>query len=413
MERIGIELEEAVGLIEQYICPVTDMEYAAVEDADGRILAEDVYADMDQPPFPRSPLDGFAFRSCDVRDASEAAPAVLEVSQIIYAGDWWKESIGPGQAARIMTGAPIPEGADCVIRQEETSWAEDGSTVDDCIGYRVRIPHPMKEYQNYCFQGEDVTKGTLLLAKGCRIGYVEQGILASSGCRQVLVYKRPRVSLFVTGDELWSGDGPLPPGKIYDANMHLLAGRLGELGYGPVTARMLGDEPELVAEEIRRALEGSELIVTCGGVSVGDKDIFHQVLPILGAERIFWRVRVKPGTPVMFAMCGRTPMIHLSGNPFAALATFELFVRPALYKLTGDERVRLSYVKAVLAEGFPKKGGRRMLRARLEGQQVHIPPTGQHSSGMLHSMRGCNCLIDLPPSKEPVQAGQQVKVILL
>lgn len=413
MERIGVALEEAVRIIEESICPVQNTEAAAVEAADGRILAEDVYASMDQPPFPRSPLDGFAFRSSDVEDACEAAPAVLRVNQIIYAGEWWKTSVGPGQAARIMTGAPMPEGADCVIRQEETNWAEDGSGADDCIGFQVRISHPMKPYQNYCFQGEDVKKGTLLLKKGSRIGYVEQGILASAGYQQVQVYKKPKVSLFVTGDELWSGSEPLPPGKIYDANMHLLTGRLKELGYEPVTARMLGDDPELVAEEIRSALAQSDLIVTCGGVSVGDKDIFHQVLPILGAERKFWRVRVKPGTPAMFAVCGQTPMIHLSGNPFAALATFELFVRPALYKLTGDERVRVKYAKAVLAEDFPKTGGRRMLRARLEGQQVHIPPTGQHSSGMLHSMRGCNCLIDLPAVKEPVKAGEQVDVILL
>lgn len=413
MERIGIELEEAVNLIEQNIFPVRETEAVDVEAAEGRILAEDVYAVIDQPPFPRAPLDGFAFRSCDVKDADEHTPVVLEVNQIVYAGDWWKMPVGPGKAARIMTGAPIPEGADCVIRQEETSWPEDRDNAGDCIGYRVRIPHPMKAYENYCFQGEDVKKGALLLEKGSRIGYVEQGILASAGCRKALVYRKPRIALFATGDELWNSSEPLPPGKIYDANLHLMSGRLGEFGYKPAAAKMLGDDPAYAAEEISRVLQEADLVVTCGGVSVGDKDIFHQVLPLLGAERIFWRVLLKPGTPAMFAVCRQTPMIHLSGNPFAALATFELLVRPALYKLTGDERFRMKCVQAVIAEDFLKTGGRRMLRARLEDGKVHIPPTGQHSSGMLHSMRGCNCLIDLPPSEEPVKAGQIVKVRLL
>lgn len=407
------EFDEALSLIEQYISAVSDTETVEAETAGGRILAEDLYSPLDQPPFPRSPLDGFALRSCDVRDACEAAPAVLEVRQIIYAGDWWKEPVGPGQAARIMTGAPIPEGADCVIRQEDTSWAEDGSRAAGCIGYRVRIPHPVGQYENYCFQGEDMKAGMLLLPKGSRIGYVEQGILASAGYRNAVVYKKPRVALFVTGDELWNGSGPLPPGKIYDANMHLLAGRLRELGYAPATVKMLGDDPELVSEEIRRARKNSELIITCGGVSVGDKDIFHEVLPMLGAKLIFWRVRIKPGSPMMFAMYGQTPMIHLSGNPFAALATFELFVRPALYRMTGDPRLAFQYADAVMAEDFKKGGCRRFLRARLEGGKVYLPAGGLHSSGMLHSMLGCNCLLDLPASREPVKAGQKVRVLLL
>ena len=403
MDKIGIELEEAQALIRHHISPVTDTEVTGVLHAAGRILAEDIYAAVDQPPFPRSPLDGYAFRSRDVADASEEAPVVLQVAARVCAGEWCGRMVGAGEVVRIMTGAPMPEGADCVIRQEEVERR----------GEQILVPHPMKEYENYCFQGEDVKAGTLLVERGSTLGYIEQGILAAGGYDQVTVYRKPRIALFDTGDELVQAGEPLRPGKIYDANLQLLYGRLEELGYRPVTAKALGDDVDAVAEAIRQAAAQADLVITTGGVSVGEKDIFHQVLPCLGAERLFWRIRMKPGTPALFALSDGTPMIHLSGNPFAALATFELLAKTALERLSGDRRLQEKRTRAILANSFRKTGRRRFLRGRLEDGMVTLPPTGMHASGVLSSMRGCNCLVDVPSSEKPLAAGDPVEVILL
>ncbi len=403
MDKIGIELEEAQALIRQHISPVTDTETVSVLHAAGRILAEDIYAVVDQPPFPRSPLDGYAFRSRDVAAASEDAPVILQVTARVCAGEWCDKVVGPGTAVRIMTGAPMPEGTDCVIRQEEVERS----------GEQIRVSHPMREYENYCFQGENVKAGTLLVGRGITLSYIEQGILASGGYDKVTVYRKVRIALFDTGDELIQPGEPLLPGKIYDANLQLLYGRLEELGYQPVMAGTMGDDTDSVAEAIRQAASQVDLVITTGGVSVGEKDIFHQVLPRLGAERLFWRIRIKPGTPAMFALYEGIPMIHLSGNPFAALATFELLAKTALERLSGDSRLREKRTKAVLANGFKKAGRRRFLRGHLENGVVSLPPTGMHASGVLFSMRGCNCLVDVPSSKEPLAPGDQVEVILL
>ena len=406
MERTGIELEEAVELITAQIHRITDTETVSLPEAAGRVLAEDCYSEMDNPPFDRSPLDGYAFCSRDVAEAGEGSPVKLMVTEVLYAGSWYRGAVEQGQAVRIMTGAPVPPGADCVIRQEEVR-TEEGSP-----GH-VFIPHPMKAFENYCFQGEDIKKGTRILEKGTFIGCLEQGILASVGITRVPVYRKPRIAFYVAGDELCQAGEKLAPGKIYDANCWILSGRLRDLGYAPWVSRMMGDDPEAVAAEIREVIDQADLIVTTGGVSVGDKDIFHQVLPLLGAERLFWRVKMKPGTPAMFAVFRGKPMIHLSGNPFAAAATLELLVRPALKCLTGDENLSLRRVKAVLAAPFKRSGGRRFVRGRLEDGIVTLPPAEKHASGMLFSMRGCNCLAEIPASQVPMEAGEKVDVILL
>ncbi|MDE6982234.1 MAG: molybdopterin molybdotransferase MoeA, partial [Lachnospiraceae bacterium] len=385
---------------------ITDTETVSLREAAGRILARACRSDMDNPPFDRSPLDGYAFRSGDVAGASQESPVKLKITEVLWAGSWYSGPVGQGQAVRIMTGAPIPPGADCVIRQEEVVREEGGSE-------SVLIPHPMKVFENYCFQGEDVKKGTEILEQGAFLGGLEQGILASVGINQVQAYRKPRIAFYVAGDELCQAGDELGAGKIYDANYWILSGRLRDLGCEPCVSRMMGDDPEAVAREIRDVIDRVDLVITTGGVSVGDKDIFHQVLPILGARRVFWRVRMKPGTPAMFAMFRGKPMIHLSGNPFAASATLELLVRPALCKLTGNENLAPRRESAVLAAPFEKAGGRGDLRGCREGGVVTLPPMEKHASGMLFSMRGCNCLAEIPPSKVPMEAGQAVDVIML
>ena len=406
MERIGIELEEAVRIITEAIQPILETEMVTLEEAGGRIAARSYCSQIDNPPFDRSPLDGYAFRSQDVKEATSDAPIKLRVTRTLYAGDWYDKGVEAGEAVRIMTGAPIPPGADCVIRQEETSLCQREPDV-------VLIPHSMKPYENYCFQGEDTKNGTLLLSKGEVIGSIEQGILASAGIAQAEVYRKPRIALFVSGDELCSPGEELKPGKIYDSNLWLLSGRMRELGISPMVQKMAGDDPQEIAEEIKKVIGQADMVITTGGVSVGAKDIFHQVLPLLGAKRLFWRVSMKPGTPAMFALFSGKPMLHLSGNPFAAAATFELLAVPALENMTGDLRLADKHKKAILGVEFKKSGGRRFVRGRLEQGTVTLPITQKHSSGILFSMKGCNCLVDLLPSKEPVKAGQEVDVVLL
>lgn len=405
MERIGIELEEAVKLILDATKNGTGTKRILVSEAGGRTLAEAFYAPMDNPPFDRSPLDGYALRSQDTKGASPEHPAVLTVVDTVYAGGWCTLTLKGGQAVCLTTGAPIAEGADCIIRQEDVKRDENGM---------LEVYQELMPYENYCFAGEDVKKGTLLIEKGTRITYVEQAILASMGIEEIAVFQKPRAALLVTGDELIMPGQKLVQGKIYDSNLQMIFGRMQEMGITPVVAKQAGDSAEEVAQEILGLLPQVDAVITTGGVSVGAKDIFHQVLPLIKADRLFWRVKLKPGTPAMFAVCQGVPLLHLSGNPFAAITTFELLARPMLEKLNGNSRQGLERVQAVLDGEFEKSSmGRRFLRGTLIGQAVMIPPTGKHSSGMISSMSGCNCLIDIPAGSEKLVQGSQVEVLKL
>lgn len=400
-----IELETAVSVILENTAPVKETRSVSVLEAGGRVLAEDFYAPIDNPPFPRSPLDGYALRSADTKGAGENQPVLFKVADTVYAGGYSSHLLAEGEAVRIMTGAPIPAGADCVIRQEDVRADESG---------QVQVYQELKPYENYCFTGEDVRQGTLLLKKGRCLGHIEQAVLSSCGKEYVTVYRRLRAALLVTGDELISPGEYLNPGKIYDSNLQLLYGRMQELGITPVVAGYRKDDPKAIALELGGMAKDIDVVVTTGGVSVGAKDIFHEVIPILGSEQKFWGIQMKPGTPAMFCTYEGIPMLHLSGNPFAALTTFELLGRPMLAKMTGNGRLDLKREKAVLAGDFDKASpGRRFLRGKLAGGQVVIPPTGKHASGMLISMLDCNCLIDVPADSGPLKAGMAVEVVVL
>lgn len=402
MGLTGIELEQAVEIITGQTKKISEKESISVWDAGGRLLAQDVAAAFDQPPFPRSPLDGYAFDAEAVRGAMKNRPAELTVVERICAGEYSDKQIRTGEAVRIMTGAPIPSGCNCVIRQEEV-WTE---------GCRLLIDRELQPYENYCFAGEDYPVGTQLMQDGDRLSFVEMGILASAGYDQVLVYRRPCIALFVTGDELLEPGEVLRAGKIYDSNLYMLAGRLRELGAEICCVGRLVDEPETVCTHLLEAAAQADAIITTGGVSVGEKDIFHQVLPMLRCDRLFWRVLLKPGTPVMFSAINGVPMLNLSGNPFAALTTFELLGRPMLTQLTGDERLTAVRREAVMEVAFRKESRtRRFVRAVCCDGKVTIPHT--HSSGMLASMKGCNCLIDIPAGTKGIDKGEKITVLLL
>ncbi len=404
MDLIGIELEHALEIILDNVKEINKVEEVTLWDAGNRILAEDIYSPIDNPPFDKSPLDGFALRSQDLTGASKDNPIKISVVDIIYAGHYSHKEIKEGQAARIMTGAPIPGGADCIIRLED---------VVEKSGH-ILVSKELRQYDNYCFKGEDVIKGNLILTRGERITYIEQGILASLGLDKVRVYEKPRLALLVTGDEIIAPGEELALGKIYDSNLTLLYSRLSELGFAPQIAGYLPDDPSLAAKKLAEVSQEVDLIVTTGGVSVGDKDILHDVLPIMGANRLFWRVNLKPGTPAMFATYKDTVMFHLSGNPFAAITTFELLVRPYLAKVSKDASVGTKRKKAILDNDFTKESkGRRFIRAREEDSKVIVPQASKHASGILSSMKGCNCLIDIAAGSPKLPKGTQVDIIVL
>lgn len=400
--RTRIELEEARALMAESVRPL-GVEQVSRQEALGRTLAEDVTAPLDQPPFDRSPLDGYALRSADLTGASPEHPVSLRVVETVYAGGVSSRVLGPGEAIRIMTGAMLPRGCDCVLQHERTDNGLE----------QVQIYAALSPHDNYCDRGEDYRTGEVLLPAGTVVDAAAVGVLASAGLSSVPVRRRPVVRVLSTGDEVVSPDlHPLPAGKIYGSNQELLTARLRELGISDVKGLLIGDDPREVADTMAQLLGECDLLITTGGVSAGDKDIFHEALPLLGAERVFWKVNLKPGTPAMYSLWQGQPILSLSGNPFAAAATFELLARPLLAALTGESRFSLRSRTAVVEGSFPKASpGRRFLRGFYQEGRVSL--TGKNDSGMLASLVGCNCLVDLPAGSPPVQEGQTVTVLLL
>ena len=406
MEK-DISVERAIELLSSAVSPLGSEDVPAAE-AHGRVLAQDVIAPIDQPPWPRSPLDGYAFRAADSKGAGKDSPVSLRVVDTVYAGGWSDKEISAGEAVRLMTGAPIPSGCDCVLRQEDT----------DLGGETVQIYKELRAWDNYCFPGEDFKKGDVLLRAGTRLAGNAVGILASAGLwredETLSVRRRVRCALLCTGDELVENTvRPLPRGKIYSSNNAVLAARLQELGAAVTVSRSaFGDDAAALASQIRACAEEADLILTTGGVSVGAKDILHETLPMLGAERLFWRVALKPGSPLMFSLWEGKPILSLSGNPFAASATFELFARPLLAALSGCGDLLPQVFPAVLDTPFAKFGrGRRFVRGVFRNGHVTLPEG--HSSGELRSAAGTNCLAEIPQANAPLEAGSTVNVWLL
>ncbi len=404
--REGLELiplEEAVRALESRVEALPGEEAVPLEEARGRVLAREITAAIANPPFDRSPLDGYALRAEDIAGASKESPARLSVIAEVCAGGWFDGTAGPGQAVRIMTGGAIPGGCDCVVRQEDTDYGEE----------TVAVYRPVSCHQNYCFAGEDIQRGAVLMAAGEKLGPVHIGVLAGQGLVRVPVRPRVRAAIVSTGDEIVPVGVPLAPGKIYNSSLLMLRARLEELGVVVTSARSVGDDPGAVAQAIRAGYEDADLVITTGGVSVGKKDILHDTLPLLGAERLFWRVQMKPGTPILCGLYQGKPLCCLSGNPFAAIATFELILRPMLAKLSGDGSMNYRRTTGRMAEDFPKRSpGRRFIRARYRDGLVTLGRQN-HSSGALYSMVGCNCLVDIEAGNKGLRAGDIVKVVLL
>ena len=395
-----LRLEEAVQILQEEVRVIEETEEVELLKASGRILAEEKRALEDQPPFPRSPLDGYALRGAQTRGAEKDSPRIFRVVGTVYAGEVFSGYVGENEAVRIMTGAPIPEGADTVIRQEDSNYGKE----------TVEIYRESKPFENYCYQGEDYRKGTVLLKEGTVLDGFSTALAASLGAKCVKVYRKPRIAVISTGDELVQPGQPLSAGKIYDSNRHLISGRLADLGVDAYVSLHGEDEAERMADMLSALAGEADLIITTGGVSVGEKDILHRAVELASARKLFWKVEIKPGAPTLAAVLDKTLLVCLSGNPFAAAANFELLVRPVIAKLTGDKRWLLEKRQARMENDYIKpKGTRRFLRGYMEGETVWAA-TGNHASGALSAMLGCNCLIEISPEQAGAKRGEWVWV---
>lgn len=402
-----IALEEALEILNKNTKALKS-EVVSIKDSLKRVLYGDVKSKINNPPFNKSVFDGYAFKSEDSKGTSKENPIELKIVDEIFAGMWPDREIKSGEAIRIMTGAPIPVGADCVLKQEETERHGD----------LVKIFKEMKANENISFMGEDIKFGETLIKEGKRLDYADLGIMASSGISEVLVYKKPKVSIISTGDEVCDINSTLKPGKIYDSNLYSLSARIEELGYHVLSMEHVGDNIIKIGEAIEKAFEKSDIVFTTGGASVGEKDLMQKVSESIGFEKLFWKIKIKPGSAVVCSKREEKILISLSGNPNAALTTFELLGKPVLKKLEGEEKdINIKREKGILMDSFNKKSPqRRFLRGNViydeKGAKVYITQI-KSGNGILSSLLNANCLIEIEKGNEALNKGEVVNIIKL
>ena len=377
-------------------------EQVKLEQSLGRVLAEEVRANRDQPPYDISAMDGYALRSADLGNV----PAMLEIVEDIKAGDMPTRTLAPGQCARIMTGAPMPQGADAVIRVEDTEAKPDN---------RVQINQSVKPGNDIRRLGENMRNGEVVLAPGTEITPGVIGVLATVKRAQVQVYRRPRVAILSTGNELEGLDEPVDPNKIPNSNSYALMGQVQALGIEPVLLGIARDDPEELARYLKRGLEYDVLLVS-GGTSVGVHDYVRPTIEALGAQMLFWRVAMKPGHPVAFGKVGEKIIFGLPGNPVSSMVCFEEFVVPALRRMMGHARTHRRTIAARMTHNVKHQPGRtefiRVMLAREEGGYA-ATSTGAQGSGMLLSMARADGLAVLSAECNGLAAGSTVAVQLL
>lgn len=399
-----VTVEDALQQILEAVKPLP-LEKINLFAALGRVLGEDIVSGRDIPPNDNSAMDGYALRAEDTAGASRSTPRTLRVIEDIPAGYLPKKKVGAGEAIRIMTGAPIPEGADAVLQVEETERA----------GSDVRIFAALRARTNIRLAGEDVKKGDPVISRGNIIRPAETGMLAALGRSFICVHQRPAVAILATGDELLDIDEPVSPGKIVNSNSYALTAQVLECGGIPIQLGIAKDTKEDLAAKFRAAL-CADVIISSGGVSVGDYDFVKDVITELGSEMKFWQVAMRPGRPLAHGTLAGKPLFGLPGNPVSSMVSFEQFVRPALLKMMGHRNLFRKSVQAVLKETISEKGGfRYFLRAqvRFEDGRYTVTTTGEQGSGILKSMVLANGLIVIPPNLSRLEKGDTVTVQLV
>lgn len=381
--------------------PLLGQERVLITDAVGRILAEDITASWDMPRWTNSAMDGYAVRSQDCMQ-----PARLEIVDFIAAGGASDKAVVPGVAIKIMTGAPLPEGSDAVVPVEET-------TADGTFVQILKAVKPGAHIRN---RGEDVLKGECIVPRGTLLRPAEIGMLASYGKAFLPVYRKPRVAILSTGDELVELGEPLPENRIINSNSLALVAALKEIGAEPVILGIALDNRASHIEKISEGLK-ADVLITSAGVSTGDRDFVRAVLEDLGAKPVFWKVDIKPGRPTTFAMKDGKPIFSLPGNPVSTMVTFEELVKPGLLKMMGHTRVIKQEVEAVLETDLTKKRlgvlNFQRVNITIRDGQYFASCSGDQNTGILKTMVRADALALLPEDKDVFMAGERVKVHIL
>ena len=399
----SMTVAQARAVIARYLKPVAGTMRVPVRSALNRVLAEDLLSPVDVPSHANSAMDGYAVRHADL---SAAAETVLSVSATLLAGHPGGRPLQRGEAARIMTGAPLPAEADTVVMQEQAQREGD----------QVRIAPGQKRGQHVRLPGEDLVKGMPALRRGQKIRPAELGLIASLGIGEVLVYRPLRVAFFSTGDELVSIGQPLGPGQVYDSNRYTLYGMLTSLGFDCLDLGVVRDHPVALESAFEEASRMADVVITSGGVSVGEADFIKPLLARLG-EAVFWKIAMKPGRPLAYGHLGNSHFFGLPGNPVAVMVTFYTFVRDALLALSGMHpvppvpRLRLRTTTPLKKAPGRTEFQRGIASLDADGEWT-VRSTGNQGSGILRSMSEANCFIVLPLESGPVPAGALVEVHL-
>jgi len=398
---VRVSIEEGRDLIlEQITCAGT--EYVPVEECTGRVLSEDILAKENIPPFPRSPYDGYAFRACDTAGADKEHPVTFTIVEELPAGKAPTKTLNKNEAAKILTGAPVPEGADVIEAFEHTEFTDTTVTV-----FKAYKPDT-----NIVPVGEDVKIGQKLLEMGMVLTPSDAGLLAGLGYPEVPVYKKPQAVLISTGSELREPGDELPAGKIRNSSAYALKGYLEKAGAQVRLGGIVVDEAQAVAEKIRKEAEHADIIVTTGGVSVGDYDMVLVALDILGAEILFWKLAMKPGMAFVGAVYEGKLFLGLSGNPSSAAISLFLVGLPGIRKMAGRTEYMTEEIEIALLESFPKRSPARRLipgKMKIIGGQACLDMKPRQGNGMLHPLHGCDVLAELPAGSPPVTAGEKVR----
>ncbi len=397
----SLPVEQARQFIRQFLIPVTDQEPAKLREALGRTLAQDVLSPLNVPPHDNSAMDGYAVHSVPDSDNLQ-----FKMIGSAHAGHPFAGSLAPGECVRIMTGAPIPDGCDSVVMQEHV----------EAEGDRIKLTRELRSGQNIRRTGEDIGQGSAVVRRGQLVGPAEMGLLASLGLDEIPVYRRLRVALFSTGDELQQPGQPLQAGQIYDSNRYSLLGLLQNLGAEIQDRGSIADDPTSLKASLQDAAAHADVIITSGGVSVGEADHIKQLLAEIG-EVVFWKIAMKPGRPLAYGKIGQCHFFGLPGNPVAVMVTFLQFVREALCILMGRVPQPPFTFQVTCTTAIRKLPGRTEFQRGILTQNEHgemtVRTTGAQGSGMLSSMSKANCFIILPTDQGSVEAGATVQVQLL
>ncbi len=381
------------------------VEKIPLDQALGRVMAEDVVSRINNPPLDNSAMDGYALIAGDIQSATPENPVKLEMVEEIAAGYTAKGTLKPGQTMRIMTGAPIPPGADAVLMQEDTQ--KDGDSIL-CLD-RADVEENIRR------AGEDIKIGESVLKKGTTLSPAHIGMLAVIGRSQIAVGQRPTVSILSTGDEILELDETPQGPQIFNSNGHMLAAQIKSAGGIPVYLGIAKDTEKDLMEKFEWALTG-DIVVSSGGVSVGDYDLVKSSLQKMGQDMLFWKVAMKPGKPLAFGRIGKTPIFGLPGNPVSSFVSFEQFVRPSLRKVLGCSDLSHKTVQAKLTRTINKKPGRLHFLSSIvswtDGEYT-VTPAGEQGSGILKSAANANGLLIFPLEAEEIKQGQEVAVQLL